>query len=460
MSPNEYRNLSLWHDTVPEPLEPRPRLRADEQVDVVIVGAGFTGLWVAYYLTELQPGIRIAVLESEIAGFGASGRNGGWCLGTMAGIGQLLDDPAQRDGGIRLQRALLNTPDEVARVCGREAIDCQWMKSGNVTVATSKPFLEKVRQELTDWRALGASEDEVRWMDADECAAHVRTARNYGGVYLAEVAALHPLRLVRGLAEAVERRGVSIYERSPALSLGPRCVTTAAGKVTADIVVRATEGYTRTLPGQERALIPVHSMMVATEPLGQSIWDEIGFVDRITFGDPRRMVTYGQRTADDRMAFGCRGAYYFGSKIRDRFSPGDPLFAQVREVLDSFFPALRDQLVTHRWGGALGVPRNWRPAVGLDRQAGLAWGGGYVGEGVGASNLVGRILADLILERETDLVDLPLVGPDFSNWEPEPLRWIGSTVLMKIGAALDNAEIHDRPPPRIRNAIFETLVRK
>ena len=460
MSADEYRNLSLWHDTVPEPLAPRPGLTTDERVDVVIVGAGFTGLWTAYYLAECQPGIRLAILEAEIAGFGASGRNGGWCLGTMAGIGQLLHDPVQRDGAIRLQRALFKTVDEVGRVCAQEEIDCHWAKGGNITVATSEMFHAHVRKELDAWRAFGATEDEVRWMEPEECASHVRTARNYGGVFLSAVAALHPARLVRGLAESVERRGVSIYERSPALSLGPRRVVTPGGTVTADTVVRATEGYTRTIAGQKRRLIPMHSMMIATEPLPPSIWDEIGFVDRVTFGDPRRVVTYGQRTADDRLAFGCRGAYFFGSKIRDHFSSGDPTFSQVHNVLESFFPAVRDHLVTHRWGGALGVPRDWRPAVGIDRQVGFAWGGGYVGEGVGTSNLVGRTLADLILKRQTDLVELPLVAPDFRNWEPEPLRWIGSKVLMKIAKSLDAAELRDRTTPRIRGAIFDALVRK
>ncbi|HJO05133.1 MAG TPA: FAD-binding oxidoreductase [Acidobacteriota bacterium] len=460
MSANEYRNLSLWHDTVAEPLEPRAGLTADEQVDVVIVGAGFTGLWTAYYLTELRPGIRIAVLEAEIAGFGASGRNGGWCLGTMAGIGQLLHDPAQRDGAIRLQRALFETVDEVERVCAQENIKCQWARAGNITVATSKTFHAHVQEELDDWRALGATEDEVRWMKPEECSSHIRTARNFGGVFLSYVAALHPARLVRGLARAVERRGVTIYERSPALSLEPRRVRTRNGAVTADVVVRAAEGYTHTISGQKRKLIPVHSMMIATEPLRQSIWDEIGFVDRVTFSDPRRMVTYGQRTEDDRLAFGCRGAYFFGSRVRDRFSPGDAAFAQVRDVLESFFPVLRDQLVTHRWGGAIGVPRNWRPAVGIDRQDGMAWGGGYVGEGVGPSNLVGRTLADLILERPTDLVELPIVERDFRNWEPEPLRWIGARALTKIAESLDATELRDRPTPRIRNSIFEALVRK
>jgi len=460
LSANEYRNLSLWHDTTPEPLEARPGLTADQQVDVVIVGAGFTGLWTAYYLTDRQPGIRVAILEAEIAGFGASGRNGGWCLGTMAGIGQLLHDPAQRGDAIRLQRALFETVDEVERVCAHEGIDCQWDKGGNLTVATSKTFHEHARGGLDDWRALGATEDEVRWMDSHECASHIRTARNYGGVFLGQVAALHPARLVRGLAAVVERRGVSIYERSPVSALEPRCAVTPGGRVTANVVVRATEGYTRTIAGQKRVLIPVHSMMIATEPLAESIWDEIGFVDRITFGDPRRMVTYGQRTADDRMAFGCRGAYFFGSRIQDRFSPGDPAFGQVRNVMESFFPALRDQLVTHRWGGAIGVPRNWRPAVGIDREAGFAWGGGYVGEGVGPSNLIGRTLADLVLERQTDLVNLPVVGPDFRRWEPEPLRWMGSATLMKIAESLDAAELRDQPTPRFRSAIFDALVRK
>ena len=460
MSTKGYRNLSLWHDTVPGRLTPRHSLTTDQQVDVVIVGAGFTGLWTAYYLAERQPGIRIAILEAEIAGFGAAGRNGGWCLGTMAGMRQLIHDPAQRDGGIRLQRALFKTVDEVERVCAHEKIDCDWARGGNLTVATSKTFRKHVRGELDDWRASGATEEEVRWMEPQECTSHIRTARNYGGVFLSPVAALHPARLVRGLAEAVERRGVTIYERSPALSLARRRVVTRGGTVSANTVVRAAEGYTRTIVGHKRTLIPVHSMMIATEPLPPSIWNEIGFVDRVTFGDPRRMVTYGQRTADNRLAFGCRGAYFFGSKIHDRFSPDDPVFSHAVDVLESFFPAVRDHLITHRWGGAFGVPRNWRPAVGINRQAGLAWGGGYVGQGVGASNLVGRTLADLILERPTDLVNLPLVGPDFRSWEPEPLRWIGATMMMKIAESLDATELSDRPTPPIRSAIFDALVHK
>ncbi len=273
-------------------------------------------------------------------------------------------------------------------------------------------------------------------------------------------AAMHPARLVRGLADAVERRGVPIYERSPATALEPGCVVTPGGRLRADTVVLATEGYTRSLPGHERKLLPVHSMMIATEPLSEALWKEIGLANRETFGDPRRMVTYGQRTADDRIAFGCRGSYFYGSAVRDRFPPDEAAFRTVQETLESLLPVVRECRITHRWTGALGIPRDWRPSVGVDRGSRLAWAGGYAGEGVAASNLAGRTLADLLLERDSELTSLPLVGPPFPSWEPEPLRWLGITAVRKLGEALDAAELQDRPAPRLRRAIFEAFVRK
>jgi glycine/D-amino acid oxidase-like deaminating enzyme len=258
----------------------------------------------------------------------------------------------------------------------------------------------------------------------------------------------------------VERRGVTIFERSPATAIEPRCVVTADGRVRADVIVRATEGYTKSLAGQQRTLLPVHSMMIATEPLPETVWKEIGLANRETFGDPRRMVTYGQRTADDRIAFGTRGAYFYASTIRDRFDPDDAAFRGVQRVLESFFPSLRGCRITHRWGGALGIPRDWRPSVGLDRGAGLAWAGGYVGEGVAASNLAARTLADLVLERDTDLTRLPLVGPPFPAWEPEPLRWLGVSGVRLLGESLDEAELRGGATPRLRGALYGAFVRK
>jgi glycine/D-amino acid oxidase-like deaminating enzyme len=194
--------------------------------------------------------------------------------------------------------------------------------------------------------------------------------------------------------------------------------------------------------------------------LPEYVWKEIGLGDRETFADPRRGVTYGQRTADDRIAFGARGRYFYGSQVRNVFSTEDPVFVAVKRILDSMFPVLRDHRVTHRWGGALGVPRDWRPSVGLDRASGLAWAGGYVGEGVAASNLAARTLADLVLGLDTELTALPLVGPSFPPWESEPLRWLAVAGVRRLGESLDAAELRGRETPRLRNALYHSVVNK
>jgi glycine/D-amino acid oxidase-like deaminating enzyme len=458
---NRYRSQSFWHETVPDPLEPRAPLATDDQLDVVIVGAGYTGLWTAYYLKSLEPGLRIAIVEAEIAGFGASGRNGGWCLGTLAGISELVaGDGSRRDGGIRLQRAIFDTVAEVEGVCEREGIDCHWARGGNVTFASVPAHVDPVREEIAFMHELGFGEDDIRWLDPAECRRRVGTAQNLGGFFLAHCAAIHPARLVRGLAEVVERMGVPIYERSPARVIEQGVVVTDGGRLRADTILQATEAYSGTIRGGERRLLPMHSMMIATECLPEQVFKEIGLENRETFADPRRMVIYGQRTADDRLAFGARGQYFFGSGVRDVFSANDPVFDEVERTLNSLFPVLRDYQVTHRWGGALGVARDWRPSVGLDRARGFGWAGGYVGEGVAASNLAARTLADLVLGRDTERTDLPLVGSPFPPWEIEPLRWLAVTGVRRLGESLDEAELRGRATPRIRNAIFHRVVQK
>jgi len=457
MTSERYRSQSLWLDTVPDPLESRPALAGARDVDVAIIGAGFTGLWTAFYLKTLDPGLRVAVVEAEIAGFGASGRNGGWCMGTLAGIGNLFDDDPE--GAVRLQRELFDTVDEVQRVCLAEGIDCHWAKGGNITVATSGVFRQELEHDLEFWRGIGAGQSDAHWLEPEGCEQFVRPSLNFGGIYLAHVAALHPGRLVRGLAETVEKHGVRVYELSPATAIEGTTVRTTHGSLTASTVVRATEGYTSSIRDQ-RGLIPVHSMMIATEPLAEHVWDDIGFTDRITFGDPRRDVTYAQRTADGRVAFGCRGSYFYGSKIHNRFAPDDPAFEEVQSVMESLFPPLRGQEISHRWGGALGIPRTWTPSVGLDRGSGLAWAGGFVGEGVGAANLAGRTLAEMILEVDSPRTTLPWIDRPLPNWEPEPLRYLGYAALARLATALDSANLNESPTPRLRGAIYNHFVRK
>jgi glycine/D-amino acid oxidase-like deaminating enzyme len=252
---------------------------------------------------------------------------------------------------------------------------------------------------------------------------------------------IHPARLVRGLARAVEARGVAIYEQTPVTAIEPHRVETPRGTVSADVVVRATEGYTPSIRGSERAVIPVYSLMIATAPLPAAVWDEIGLARRETFSDHRNLIIYGQRTADDRIVFGGRGApYHFGSRIDPAHDRDERVFASLYATLLEMFPMLAGTKVTHSWGGALGIARDWCASVGLDASTGLAWAGGYVGDGVTTTNLAGRTLRDLVLDRSTALTGLPWVGHRSPRWEPEPLRWLGINVGLRTMTFADAEE--------------------
>jgi len=453
------RDLSLWLATADDDLSPRPTLPGDRDVDVAIVGAGYTGLWTAYYLAVADPSLRIAVLEKEFAGYGASGRNGGWCSALFPTSLSALARRHGRDAAVAMQRALYATVDEVGRVVATEGIDCHWRKGGTIVLARTPAQLARARAEVDDAREFGFGEDDLALLGPAEARSRCAASQVLGGTYTPHCAAIHPARLVRGLARAVERRGVRIYERTPVLALRPGQVVTAAGTVRAPIVVRATEGYTPTLPGHRRALAPIYSLMIATEPLPEAVWQEIGLAERETFADYRHLIIYGQRTADGRLAFGGRGApYHFRSRVRPEYDREPAVFAALRRTLTDLFPVLGPHLrITHTWGGPLGVPRDWFPSVGLDRTTGLAWAGGYVGDGVSTTNLAGRTLADLIRGEESDLTSLPWVGHRSPRWEPEPLRWLGINAGLRVMASADAAEARsDRPSRRAR--LFGRLI--
>jgi glycine/D-amino acid oxidase-like deaminating enzyme len=454
----DYRRLSLWHDTVPDPMEATAPLPGDLDVDVCVVGAGFTGLWTAYYLAGHDPTLRIAVLEREVAGFGASGRNGGWCSALFPSSMAAVARRSSRDGAVALRGALNATVDEVGRVADAEGIDCHYRKGGTVSLVRTAVQLERARAEVAEARAWGAGDEDVRLMGAAEAHECLGATGVLGATYTPHCARIHPARLVRGLAAAVRRRGVTIYEGTPVTRVAPGRAETPYGVVRAPIVVRATEGYTARLPGLRRAIAPVYSLMLATEPLPESFWDQVGLRRRETFNDHRHLIIYGQRTADDRIAFGGRGApYHFGSAVKPTFDREPGVFEALRDVLLGLFPQLRDAAITHTWGGPLGVPRDWFASVGLDRDTGLAWAGGYVGDGVGASNLAGRTLADLVLRRDSDLVRLPWVGHRSRPWEPEPLRWLGINSGLRVMATADDEELRTGRPSRRAGAFARFL---
>ena len=434
--PSAYRGLSLWHETTPTDWTPRPALHGDVHADVAIVGAGYTGLWTAYYLSRADPSLRIAVVEAEVAGFGASGRNGGWCSALFPTSLGAAQDAAMR-----------GSVDEVQRVTVAEGIDCHYAKGGTIVLARNRAQWARVRAEYGD---------DV--LSAAEAGERLRATGTLGATYTPDCAALHPGRLVRGLATVVTGRGVDLFERTAALSIEPGVVRTRLGSVRAPYVVRATEGFTPRLPGLSRAVIPVYSLIIASEPLPTSVWDEIGLARRETFADHRHLIIYGQRTADDRLVFGGRGApYHLGSRVSAAFDRDPRVFAALHATLLDLFPVLQGTRFTHAWGGPLGIARDWCASVGLDRQTGLAWAGGYVGDGVSTTNLAGRTLCDLILARDTELTGLPWVGHRSPTWEPEPLRWLGINAGLRAMTLADAEEALTRRPSRVARAMAPLL---
>jgi glycine/D-amino acid oxidase-like deaminating enzyme len=449
--------LSLWHDTLAadDAWTPRAALPGDREVDVAIVGAGFTGLWTAYYLMRRDPSVRVAIVEAEFAGFGASGRNGGWCSALLPmGFGAMAATHG-RDGATRMQRAMHATVDEVGAVAARESIDCHFAKGGTMRAARNPAHVPRLRAEVAEYHEYGFTDEDCRWLDRDEAQAMIRTTRAEGAVFTPHCAAIHPARLVRGLARAVESSGVQIFEQTRVTGFEPRRLTTDHGTIRAEHIVRATEGFTPTLPGLRRQIIPIYSLMIATEPLPQSFWDEVGWADRQTFSDGRRLIIYGQRTADGRIAFGGRGApYHFGSRVKPEYDRDASVHDAIHRTVRDIFPGIGDAAITHRWGGPVGVPRDWYCSVGLDRSTGIGWAGGYVGDGVGTTNLAGRTLCDLITGTASDLTDLPWVDHRSRRWEPEPLRWIGINAMVRLPVGADRYEHEHQRPERWRSAIL------
>ncbi|NEM90446.1 NAD(P)/FAD-dependent oxidoreductase [Galbitalea soli] len=421
----DYRALSFWHATVADDLTPRPALPGELSVDVAIIGAGLTGLWTAYSLQERDPTLRIALLEKEIAGFGASGRNGGWCSALFPRSTASLERSHGRDAALAMRRAMIDTVDEVGRVVLAQGIECDFAKGGTVAFARTE-----VQRRAAD--------DDVR--EAERYGVDTLVRRD-DGTWDPNCARLHPAKLVRGLARVVEARGATIYEQTAVTGWAAGRVETQRGSVRAGAVILATEGYGASLAQTRRDVLPLYSLMIATEPLSDAVWESIGIEHGQTFTDYRHLLIYGQRTADNRFAFGGRGArYHWGSAIRPEYDRSERVFAHLKTALDELFPQARSAAVTHRWGGPLGVPRDWHAHVSFDPDTRIGRAGGYVGDGLSTTNLAGRTLADLVTGAETPLTALPWVGHRSPRWEPEPLRFLGSNAGLLAMEAADAEE--------------------
>ncbi|MFF4867614.1 NAD(P)/FAD-dependent oxidoreductase [Streptomyces sp. NPDC090109] len=434
--------ISFWYaqEGASAPREPLP---GDTAADVCIVGGGYTGLWTAYYLKKAVPFLNITVLEAKFCGYGASGRNGGWLYNGIAG----RDRYARLHGheaAVRLQQAMNATVAEVLDVCEREKIDADVHRGGVLEVALSPAQLARLKDFHTVEIAFGET-DRVLY-GARETAERVRVTGAVGSSWTPHGARLHPVKLVKGLAAAVEALGVTIHESTPVTKIEPKHAVTPYGTVRAPYVLRCTEGFTASLAGQRRAWLPMNSSMIATEPLTDAQWESIGWEGRETLGDMAHAYMYAQRTADGRIALGGRGVpYRFGSKTDNDGRTQPQTVEALREILVRFFPQLAGVRIDHAWSGVLGVPRDWCATVTLDRSTGLGWAGGYVGSGVATANLAARTLRDLIQQDSgqsgpTDLTALPWVGHKVRKWEPEPLRWLGVQTMYAAFRGADRRE--------------------
>lgn len=435
--------VSHWWQQVGGTPAQRPGLPGDLTADVAIVGAGYTGLWTAYYLKQAKPELRVVVVEQRHAGYGASGRNGGWLTSAITGGRAQYEPTHGRVAAERFQLEMNRTVDEVIRVTEAESIDADIKKGGEFTVAYTPAQEARLREfaaAVQQW-----THTDLQLLEADEAMAKINVAGTRGAVWHPHAARIQPAKLAAGLAAACERLGVEIYEGTRVEEITPHALRTSHGTVTAEFVVRATEGFTAGLKGLRRLWLPMNSSLIVTEPLPASVWDELHWGEGEVLGDMAHVYMYAQRTADDRIAIGGRGVpYKYGSKTDLDGQTPEATVGTLSEILHRFFPATRGAAVDHVWSGVLGVPRDWAATVGLDRETGMAWGGGYVGTGVTATNLAGRTIADLILGNDSEITSLPWVNHRVRKWEPEPLRWIATKGLYAAYGAADRAELKRR----------------
>jgi glycine/D-amino acid oxidase-like deaminating enzyme len=444
LTTKDYGSYSFWLENSGDDLTPRSPLDGSAEVDVAIMGAGFTGLWTAYHLVRRDPSLEVLVVEREIAGFGASGRNGGWCGADFPLSPARLTNRYGREAARAVSLAMIDSVDNVGQVCAEEDIDAHYAHGGGLHIARADYDLALLEEMWRERQSIGL-EDRVALLDADETAQRLRVKDAVGALHLRDAATIQPARLARGLARAIERRGGRIVEGTTVTDYAggsrPRLITDRGEVRARRAIVLAGEAYLSRLRKLHRHIIPLTSHIVVTEPLPPAIWREIGWERREGVTGFGTTAGYLNHTADGRITFGAfRRRYPFLSRISDDLDRMEDVFAHARHAALTWFPMLRDVRFTHAWGGVFGSPRDRMPTMGYNRQTGVALGYGYSGQGVATSNLSGRVLTDLITETDSDLARLPMVTHQPLLWEPEPLRSL-EVNLFQRSIFWDNAQV-------------------
>lgn len=448
---SDYSKYSFWLETCGEELTPRPAMQCSGEVDVAIVGGGYTGLWTTYYLLRSMPELKIAILEKEVVGFGASGRNGGWCSSRFPVTPSELMRRVGTESARALQLAMYAAVDEVDRICVEEEIDAQFHKGGILSLARGPHQLPLIRAAYAAYDRLGLS-THYSLLGPEETIERVAATQLEASLYTAEGASVHPGRLVRGLARAVERRGATLYEQTNVIGFRvgrSAAVRTAGGELRVrKALILAGEAYLTRLPEFHRALVPMYSLITLTEPLSSQQWKSIGWSNRESIASNRYSVDYLTRTADGRILFGSRGApYLFGSKISDAQDFHAPTHQSLQRTLVDWFPSLEGVRFTHNWGGPVGMPRDWMPSIAFDPSSRIGVAIGFTGQGVSTTNLAGRILTDLVAGKRSSISALPMVQRRSRNWEPEPIRWMAVRYMQNGFSRIDSAFDRGEPQP-------------
>ena len=419
----------------------RPALGADGSADVVIVGGGFTGLWTAIALTDTDPSLRVVVLEAETVGYGASGRNGGFCSASLThglanGIRHFPDELTllEREGVANLQALVAFTRDN--------AIDCDLEETGILEVADQPHQVDEFRawvDEAADWG------EELEFMDRERIRAEVHSPLWQAGLYRppGRDVILDPAKLVRGLARVCEERGVAIHERTRVSSVdrgaGQVRVTTSDGPAaSAGHVVVATSAYSGWLRRLSAHFVPVYDYVLVSEPLSADQRASIGWQRRQGMSDANNQFHYFRLTADDRILWGGYDAiYHFGNGVGPQFDRRPTTFAKLEAHFRAAFPQLAALGFPYRWGGAIDTTSRFTVTFGQALGGRLTYALGYTGLGVGASRWAAGIVRDFILRPDSDLLRLRFVQSRPIPFPPEPLR---SVAVQVVRRELDRAD--------------------
>ena len=422
-----YANKSFWLGS--SPYTENPSLNGEIKVDVAIVGGGFTGIASSYFLKQQEPSLKVAVLESEVVGYGASGRNGGFAMTLFGMTLSLTKLRFGKEKALEAHRYMEKAVDLVKELVTKHNIDCDFEFPGFLRVATTPKFEKRIKHEVELAKSLGIQG--IDWIDQNEVRAQVNSPLYLGAWWEPRCGLVNPAKLVRGMMKVVQGMGVSVYDRTPVLEVSKNDkihIKTPNGSVIADKLVFATNAYSHLIPQLKRKQVPVFTYIVLTEPLEERHIKEIGWKNRQGIEDARDFVHYYRLTKDNRLLMGGRDTTFAVGKNMDK-DLNDRIFRQLENDIVLTFPVLKGVKITHRWGGPVSIPTDLSPAMGYLGDKRIVYSLGCVGHGVSLTHMNGWTISDLILEKKTERTETFFVNRNVIPWPPEPFRFVFSAAV-------------------------------